>query len=71
MAQFPEFKFLFALLLNSNGGQFYKEISKFVFFKKVLKSQKKWSGRGKRNLEKFCDKNWKMTWLSKTMFLNF
>ena len=35
MACFSKFKFLFALKLNFNGGQFYKEIFNFSYFKKL------------------------------------
>ena len=34
MSWFSKFKYLFALKLNFNGGQFYKEMSKFGYFKK-------------------------------------
>ena len=34
MARFSKFKFLFALNLNFNVGQFFKEMSKFGYFKK-------------------------------------
>ena len=37
--------FLFALTLNFNGGQFYREISNFGYFQKLEKSayrQKQW-----------------------------
>ena len=34
MAPFSKFKFLYALKLNFNGGQFCKYISKFGYFKK-------------------------------------
>ena len=41
MARFSKFKCLFALKLNFNGSQFYKDITKFSFFKKWKKSQNK------------------------------
>ena len=37
IAPFQKFKFLFALKQNFNGGQFYKEISKLGYFKKLGK----------------------------------
>ena len=37
MAQFKKLKFLIALKLNFNGGQFYKLISKFGYFKNGIK----------------------------------
>ena len=37
MAQFSKFKLPFASKQNINGGQFYKEISKFGLFQKVGK----------------------------------
>ena len=37
MAWFSKFKFLFAIKLNFNGGQFYKEISNFGYFQKLEK----------------------------------
>ena len=40
MAQFSKFKLLFTLILNSNWGQFYKEISEFGYFKNWKKSEK-------------------------------
>ena len=39
MAQFFKFKMLFALDINFNGAQFYREISKFGYFKKLEKSK--------------------------------
>ena len=41
MARVPKFKLLLALKSNFNGGQFYKEISKFDYFKKLEKSKNK------------------------------
>ena len=40
MAQFSKFKLLFALK-NYIGGQFYEDISKFGYFKKLEKVRKK------------------------------
>ena len=40
MAQFSKFKMPFAKKLNFDWGQFYKEISKFGYFKKLEKSCK-------------------------------
>ena len=40
MAGFPKFKLLFALKLNLNGGQFFKEILKFGYFEKWEKVRK-------------------------------
>ena len=37
MSQVLKFKFLIALKLSFNGGQFYKQISKFGCFKKQKK----------------------------------
>ena len=37
MARVPKFKLLLALKSNFNGGQFFKEISKFDYFKKLEK----------------------------------
>ena len=45
MAQFSKFKLLFALpQLNFNGGQFYKGITKFGYFKKLkrVRIKMKW-----------------------------
>ena len=36
MARFLKFKFLTILKLNFNGGQFYKKILNFDYFKKLL-----------------------------------
>ena len=36
MACFLKFKFLTVLKLNSNGGQFYKKIKKFGYYKKIV-----------------------------------
>ena len=36
MAQFLKFKFLIILKLNFNGGQFYKNILNFGYFKKIV-----------------------------------
>ena len=41
MSRFLKSKFLFALKLNFNGGQFHKEILKFLLFQRLEKSQKK------------------------------
>ena len=41
MARFIKFKFLIALKLNFNRGQFYKKVSKFGYFQKKWKSQNK------------------------------
>ena len=35
MARFLKFKFLIIFKLNFNGGQFYKKILKFDYFKKM------------------------------------
>ena len=41
MAQFSKLKLIFAIKQKILGGQFYKEISKIGYFKKVGKSQNK------------------------------
>ena len=35
MAQFSQFKILFALKFNLNGGHFQRDISKFGYFKNL------------------------------------
>ena len=36
MDRFAKFQMLVAIIFNLNGGQFYKDISKFGYFNKLL-----------------------------------
>ena len=51
MDPFPEFKMLFAIKLNFNGGQFCWEISKCGYFK-ILTNQNK---AGKKMFDNFIE----------------
>ena len=51
MAHFSKFKLLFALKYHFNGGQVYKEILKFGYFKKLEKVRIKWQRQRKLTVE--------------------